>query len=72
VKNIWEGYNGQPKYAYTGAAPTQPLVQLDLNNDGVLDGKDRDGWAYFQGLPTESKLNDELIFQPYLSLYPHD
>jgi rhodanese-related sulfurtransferase len=69
VKNIWEGYNGQPKYAYTGTAPTQPLVQLDLNNDGVLDGEDRDGWAYFQGLPTDTKIKNKLIFQPYLSLY---
>ncbi|MGJ0483538.1 MAG: rhodanese-like domain-containing protein [Methylomicrobium sp.] len=72
VKNIWEGYNGQPKYAYTGAVPTQPLVQLDLNNDGVVDGNDRDGWAYFQDLPTETKIKSKLIFQPYLSLYPQN
>jgi len=76
VKNIWEGYNGQPKYAYTGNKPTydasatEPFIALDLNNDGVVNGDDRDGWAYFQGLPTETKIKKKLIFQPYLSLYP--
>jgi rhodanese-related sulfurtransferase len=70
VRNIWEGYNGQPKYAYTGNIPTQPLVALDLNNDGVVNGDDRDGWAFFQGLPTETKLKKDLLFKPYLSLYP--
>lgn len=70
IRNIWEGYNGQPKYAYTGAIPTQPLVALDLNNDGVVNGDDRDGWAFFQGLPTETKLKKDLLFKPYLSLYP--
>jgi rhodanese-related sulfurtransferase len=70
VKNIWEGYNGQPKYAYTGPEPTQPLIQLDLNNDGQLDNDDKDGWAYFQGLPTETKIKKKLIFKPYQSRYP--
>lgn len=70
VRNIWEGYNGQPKYAYTGNVPTQPLVALDLNNDGLVDGNDRDGWAFFQGLPTETKLERKHLFTPYLSLYP--
>ena len=70
VRNIWEGYNGQPKYAYTGNKPSDPLIALDLNNDGLVDGNDRDGWAYFQGLPTETKLNKHRLFSPYLSLYP--
>lgn len=69
VRNIWEGYNGQPKYAYTGNKPTEPLVALDLNNDGLVDGNDRDGWAYFQALPTELKLEKKHLFKPYLSLY---
>jgi rhodanese-related sulfurtransferase len=69
VRNIWEGYNGQWKYAYTGAAPTIPLVALDLNNDGVVDPKDRDGWAFYQELPTETKLDKELLFAPYITLY---
>ncbi len=70
VRNIWEGYNGQPKYAYTGATPTQPLVALDLNNDGKVDGNDRDGWAYYQGLPTETELSEPRLFSPYRYLYP--
>jgi rhodanese-related sulfurtransferase len=70
VRNIWEGYNGQPKYAYTGDKPTIPLVQLDLNNDDVLDGKDRDGWAYFQNLPRDNDIRLDKIDQRYLNLYP--
>jgi rhodanese-related sulfurtransferase len=69
VRNIWEGYNGQPKYAYTGAIPTQPLIALDLNNDDVVDAKDRDGWAYYQELPTETRLVTRRLFKPYLALY---
>ena len=69
VRNIWEGYNGQPKYAYTGNIPTTPLVALDLNNDGVVDASDRDGWAFYQGLPTETRLKNKLLFQPYIDLY---
>lgn len=70
VRNIWEGYTGQFKYAYTGTTPTQPLIALDLNNDGQLDNNDKDGWAYYQGLPIETKLHKHDLFQPYLSLYP--
>ena len=71
VKNIWEGYTGLNKYAVnaTGGA-IDPLIELDLNNDGVLDDNDKDGWAYYQGLPTETKLKKKLLFQPRLSLYP--
>lgn len=78
VRNIWEGYNGQPKYAYSAAAPKYEVdpvsgavkfVQLDLNNDGVLDGLDRDGWAYFQKLPTETLLKKSRIDQRYKALY---
>ncbi len=70
VSNIWEGYNGQPKFAYTGNKPAEPLIALDLNNDGEVNADDRDGWAYFQGLPTETKLKKSRLFEPYLSLYP--
>ena len=69
VRNVWEGYNGQLKYAYTGTVPTTPLIALDLNNDGVVDNNDRDGWAYFQGLPIETKLKNDRLFTPYLSFY---
>ncbi len=87
VKNIWEGYEGQPKYAYTGAVPTisgadgitipeggvadlkvkeTKFVQLDLNHDGVFDNNDKDGWAFYQGLPTETKLVKSKLFNPAL------
>ena len=69
VRNIWEGYNGQPKYAYTGNVPTTPLIALDLNNDGLVDGNDRDGWAFYQGLPTDTRLKNKLLFKPYKHLY---
>ena len=69
VYNIWEGYNGQPKYAYTSDKPTQPLVPLDLNNDGVINSLDRDGWAYFQALPTETRLIKRHIQATYQDLY---
>jgi rhodanese-related sulfurtransferase len=80
VRNIWEGYNGQPKYAYEGPKPKQvpsaadpsllEFVQLDLNNDGKLDGLDRDGWAYFQALPTETKLKKKRLDFRFIDLYP--
>lgn len=35
VRNIWEGFVGQPKYAFrTGT----DQIELDANNDGVIDG----------------------------------
>lgn len=69
VKNIWEGYSGLNKFAVdaTGASTG---VKLDLNNDGLLDNNDLDGWAYYQGLPTETKLIRSRLYQPLLSLYP--
>ncbi|MBM3203211.1 rhodanese-like domain-containing protein [Candidatus Woesearchaeota archaeon] len=78
VRNIWEGYNGQPKYAYQGSEPQYTLdpatgkaafVPLDLNHDGVLDNQDKDGWAYYQKLPTETVLRKSRIDKRYISLY---
>jgi rhodanese-related sulfurtransferase len=69
VRNIWEGYNGQPKYAYSGGSVKVPLEKLDLNHDGGTDGKDRDGWAYFQGLPTSTQIHPQRIFSTYSDLY---
>jgi rhodanese-related sulfurtransferase len=42
VRNIWEGFVGQPKYAFrTGSDEIELLpdgpYQLDLNNDGVIN-----------------------------------
>lgn len=69
VRNIWEGYVGQPKYAYSGGSITLPPVKLDLNHDGVDDDLDKDGWSGFQGLPISTKNLPQRIFSPYSYLY---
>jgi rhodanese-related sulfurtransferase len=69
VRNIWEGYNGQPKYAYAGPSVKDPLEQLDLNHDNNFDNNDKDGWAYFQGLPTSTQIHPQRIFSTYSYLY---
>jgi rhodanese-related sulfurtransferase len=71
VRNIWEGFNGQYKYAYSGGSVASPPVQLDLDNDRVTanDNDDKDGWQYFQELPTTDKLHPHRIFTPYAYLY---
>lgn len=52
VRNIWEGFVGQPKYAFkTGSSSLELFVdmngdphgyQLDLNNDGVINDDSAD------------------------------
>lgn len=37
VHNIWEGFVGQYKYAFTGGTVTVPPQALDLNNNSDLD-----------------------------------
>lgn len=38
VRNNWDGFVGQYRYAFAGSAPaTDPLTPLDLNNNGELD-----------------------------------
>jgi rhodanese-related sulfurtransferase len=71
VRNIWEGFVGNPKYAYddnTGEVAI-PLKQLDLNHDGNFTDADKDGWTNFQGLPTSTKIHPQRIFTPYRDLY---
>ena len=71
VRNIWEGFVGNPKFAYddsTGQVAI-PLKQLDLNHDGNLTDADKDGWTNFQGLPTSTKIHPKRIFSPYSYLY---
>ncbi len=69
VRNIWEGFVGQPKYVYDGGTVRIPPEQLDLNHDDVLDDADKDGWAGFQGLPVSSKILPRRIFSLYRDLY---
>jgi rhodanese-related sulfurtransferase len=73
VRNIWEGNNGQPKYAYAGNKVAEDdngdPIPLDLNNDGVVDGNDRDGWAYYQELPVSTKIHPKRIDRAFADLY---
>jgi rhodanese-related sulfurtransferase len=69
VRNIWEGFVGQPKYAYDGGSVRVPLEQLDLNHDNSFDDNDKDGWAYYQGLPVSTEIHPQRIFSPYIYLY---
>lgn len=67
VRNMWDGFVGLTRKNTLGE-------ELDLNNDGKVDGKDPysgdlDGWANFQGLPVEMKLDNERLFAPYANLY---
>lgn len=36
-------------------------IKLDLNNDGIVDVRDNDGWRYHQGLPFETRLHRHLL-----------
>lgn len=67
VRNMWDGFVGQLRKNTKGE-------DLDLNNDGKIDGKDSysgdlDGWANFQGLPVEMTLDSKRLFTPYIQLY---
>lgn len=46
VRNIWEGFKGQPKYAYDGDEilfdQNGDPIPLDLNNNGVIDTNEAD------------------------------
>lgn len=70
VRNIWEGFVGihltAPKKQADG---TTKVLPVDLNHDGVLDDQDKNGWRYHQGLPFETRLLPELMYQPYAYLY---
>jgi rhodanese-related sulfurtransferase len=78
VRNVWEGWNGLPKYTYTReGAPeytiasdgTVQFTALDVNNDGVIDVHDNDGWAFYQGLPVSTVVKPELIDKRFTNLY---
>lgn len=66
VRNIWEGFVGNPK-TYTDLDGN--TFELDVNNDGQITDADRDGWANYQGLPYSLKLKKRRLYLPYLELY---
>ncbi len=63
VRNIWQGFVGQTKVDFNLDGP------LDLNHDGQITDQDKDGWRYYQGLPYSTKLQPQLIYQPYAYYY---
>lgn len=66
VRNIWEGFVGNPK-TYTDL--NGDTFELDVNNDGQITDADRDGWSNYQGLPYSFKLKKKRLYLPYLDLY---
>jgi rhodanese-related sulfurtransferase len=77
VTNIWEGYVGLYRYAFTGSPPLpDPTKPLDLNNDKIINADyadvhvetkdanpDKDGWRNFAGLPWTTKIRDPLAYE---------
>jgi rhodanese-related sulfurtransferase len=67
VKNMWEGFKGNPKQNTAGDL-------VDLDGDGVVStdpfSGDLDGWANFAGLPVSYDLNPDQLKDPnYYELY---
>jgi rhodanese-related sulfurtransferase len=73
VRNIWEGFVGvyltAPKVQEDGSTVVQ---SVDLNHDGILDDRDKNGWRYHQGLPYETRLLPHLIYRDMAHLYYWD
>ena len=83
VRNIWEGFVGQLKYAYDGGNIVVPPVELDLDDDGLITqpdiadvyahtadaNPDKDGWRNFQQLPWSTKIRLPLAYQQNPSQY---
>ncbi|QKT02834.1 hypothetical protein HUS23_02900 [Ectothiorhodospiraceae bacterium 2226] len=73
VRNIWEGFVGiyltAPKVQEDGTIAVQAV---DLNHDGVLDDRDKNGWRYHYGLPYETRLLPHLIYKDMAYLYDWD
>jgi rhodanese-related sulfurtransferase len=70
VRNIWEGYVGihltAPKDLGDG---TIADVVVDLNHDGIIDDRDKNGWRYHYALPYETRLLPRLVYQSRTDLY---
>jgi rhodanese-related sulfurtransferase len=83
VTNVWEGYVGLYRYAFTGNPPVpDPTNPLDLNNDGIINvdeadvyvqvadyNPDKDGWRNFAGLPWTTDVRKPLAYFQDPSLY---
>lgn len=72
VQNIWEGFVGQYKATYApvpGTGYYSFTGNQDVTHDRQLTDSDKDGWRYYQGLPYDTSLLPNLIYQPWASLY---
>ncbi|MCG5492939.1 rhodanese-like domain-containing protein [Ectothiorhodospira variabilis] len=75
VRNIWEGFVGihltAPKvidFDADGNAIRENLI-VDLNHDGVIDDRDKNGWRYHYGLPYVTRLRPQLIYRDVAYMY---
>jgi rhodanese-related sulfurtransferase len=78
VRNIWEGFVGIPLTApkvvdfdADGEEIRKNLI-VDLNHDGVIDDRDKNGWRYHYGLPYVTRLLPPLIYKDMAYLYDWD
>jgi len=73
VRNIWEGFVGiyltAPKVQADGSVK---VSSVDLNHDGALDDRDKNGWRYHQALPYDTRLLPNLIYKPMAAMYADD
>jgi rhodanese-related sulfurtransferase len=83
VTNVWEGYVGLYRYAFTGSPPLpDPTKPLDLNNDDMINldeadvyvevadyNPDKDGWRNFAGLPWTTEIRKPLSYELDPGLY---
>ncbi|AHE99972.1 rhodanese-like domain-containing protein [Thioalkalivibrio paradoxus] len=78
VRNIWEGFVGihltAPKIVDfdEDGNPIRENLIVDLNHDGQIDDRDKNGWRYHYGLPYETRLLPRLIYQDMAHLYAWD
>ena len=78
VRNIWEGFVGihltAPKVVgFDGdGKPIRQNLIVDLNHDGVIDDRDKNGWRYHYGLPYVTRLLPPLIYKDMAYLYDWD
>ena len=73
VRNIWEGFVGihltAPKRQEDGSTKVEIV---DLNHDGIIDDRDKNGWRYHYGLPYVTRLLPQLIYKDMAYLYDWD
>jgi len=78
VRNIWEGFVGihltAPKVVGfdDDGRPIRENLIVDLNHDGVIDDRDKNGWRYHYGLPYVTRLLPQLIYRDMAYLYDWD